>query len=482
MLKHIKLLCCISLGIAMAGCYKDKGNYDYIDINEVSITSDSSAIVVLQQDTLRINVQLKQSMPDAAGLTYEWVFYAANGTPLERRQLGTGKNLTAMISEKPGNYNLDYFVTDKKTGVSFQKRFSISVESAFGEGWMVLEENGGTTDIGLVTRGKKIFKNIYSTSNKGQKLPAGARDISIIQYRGQEIYILSPADMVQVDYVDFTKIKRFDQFFYDAPAPKPEGNYLLGGSDKVMYNNGLVYTASTVLPPPYTFGLPLIGAGEGPYYMEPYPIYSVSEGKFFYDRISQRFFRAGPYDIELSPCPQFDPAADAYNMNNIGKKLLYAEHNVTDMHNLLFKNNNNDSLFIYVLDAGIPNPAVAKYDVTGLPGLLGADHYRMSKTLTYLYYSNGNKVYKLDILAQTSTLLYTFPAGTQVADMKMYFNWKDFDDADNDRLIGIATNEAGHGKLYYFPLAVTGNFEGNTYRTVFDGFGKINGIAYKSGN
>ena len=286
--------------------------------------------------------------------------------------------------------------------------------------------------------------------------------------------------MIQADYIDFTKIMRFDQFFFDAPVPKPQGHYLLGGSNKILYNNGQVYSISTILPPPFTFGLPLIG--NGPYFMEPYPIYSISEGMIFYDRISQRFYKAGSYDIELFPFPDYDPAKDAFNMNNIGKKLVYAEHNVTDNHNVLFKNNNNDSMFVYVLDAGITNPAVAKYDVTGVPGLLGADHYLMSQTLTYLYYANGNKVYKLDILAQTSTLLYTFPAGTQVADMKMYFNWNDFDDVDNDRLIGIATNEAGHGKLYHFPLAVTGNFEGNTYRTVFDGFGKINGIVYKSGN
>ncbi|WP_126246245.1 PKD-like family lipoprotein [Chitinophaga rhizosphaerae] len=482
MLTYIKHCCCIAIIVAVAGCYKDKGNYDYIDINQVAIASDSNNIVVVQQDTLRIRIQLQQSMPDAAGLDYEWVLYPDNSAPQTRRKLGTTKDLSAMISEKPGNYVLDYFVTDRKTGVSFQKRFSISVESAFGEGWMILEENGGTTDLSLVTRGKKIFRNIYSTSNKGEKLPAGTSLVNIIQYRGQEIYLLSPADMIQVDYIDFTKIMRFDQFFFAAPAPKPEGHYLLGGSDKILYNNGQVYAVSTILPPPFTFGLPLIGASGSPYYMEPYPIYSVSKGKIFYDRNSQRFYRAGSYDIELFPFPGYNPAVDAFNMNDIGKKLLYAEHNVTDVHNVLFKNNNNDSLFVYAIDAGLENPAIAKYDVTGVPGLLGADHYRMSKTLTYLYYSNGNKVYKLDILAQSSTLLYTFPAGTNVADIKMYYNTSQYDDPDNNRLLAVATNEGGHGKLYHFPIAVTGNFEGNTYRTVFDGFGKINGIAYKSGN
>lgn len=478
MFTSIKYLCGITLAISMAGCYKDEGNYDYNEINKIAITSDSADVVVSQQDTLRINVNLSQTMPDASGLNYQWVMYPT-GTAQTRRTLSESKNLSAFITEAPGSYVLDYFVTDKKTGVSFQKRFWINVVSAFGEGWMVLEEVNGATDIGLVTKGNKIYRNIYSATNKGMKLPAGANRIQIINYRSdQEIYIFAPNDMIQVNYIDFLKIKRFDEFFFTAPEPKPQAHHLLGGSDKILYNNGQVFAINTITPPPFFYGLPLIG--ENPYYMEPYPIYSVLKGKFFYDRISQRFYRAGPYDIELSSCPAYNPALDAFDMNNIGKKMLYAEHNVTDQHIALFKNNNHDSLFIYVLDAGIDNAAIGKYDVTKVPGLLGADHYMMSKTLTYLYYSNGNKVYKLDILAQTSTLLYTFPAGAQVADMKLYLNYDDFEDPDNYRVIGIATNEGDQGKLYYFHIAGTGNFTGNTYREMFSGFGKLSSILFKS--
>lgn len=477
MFKKIKYGCIFSLLVFFASCYKDKGNYSYREINQISVSSDSSTITIMQQDTLRINIALSQTLPNEAGLSYQWVFYPSS-TPLTRRILDSTQNLKALISEAPGSYYLDYFVSDKNTGVSFQKKFTVNVVSAFGEGWLVLEESNGATDLDLIAPGGSIFKNIYSAANAGQKFPSGTFNVSIINTRNdQEIYILSPHDMVQVNYIDFLKINNFNKLFYSAPLPKPEAHFI-ESSDKRLINDGQVYTISTIVPGPYFYGLPLSGIGE--YYMEPYDIFALARGFSYYDRMSQRFYRAGSYDLTFQAFPQYDPAKDSFDMNNVGKKLLYAEKNVTNLHNLLFKNNSDDSLFIYTLNAGLANPAIAKYDVTNAEGLLNADHFRMSRTLNFLYYTTANKVYKLDIYARSSTLLYSFPAGTEVADMQLYYNSKNAADPDNYRLMAIAANEGGEGKVYFFPIAATGNFDNDTYRNVYTGFKQINGITYKN--
>src|SRR5687768_702489 len=126
--------------IALQACYKDKGNYSYNDINEITISSTATSYNVLVPDTLRIDVNIHQTQPHPDGLTFQWVMYPSGGAPLTRRTIGSTQNLRAAITEDPGSYVLDLFVKDKKTGVEFQKKFSVGVLTALSEGWIVEEE------------------------------------------------------------------------------------------------------------------------------------------------------------------------------------------------------------------------------------------------------------------------------------------------------------------------------------------------------
>jgi hypothetical protein len=96
------------------------------------------------------------------------------------------------------------------------------------------------------------------------------------------------------------------------------------------------------------------------------------------------------------------------------------------------------------------------------------------------YYVYNNAIYKLDIQAKTATAIYTFSAGTEITAMKMYRNTKSSTDINNNNLIAVAIYENGGGKVYYFPLAATGNFVNNTYSKVFTGFNRINELTFKS--
>ena len=105
----------------LAGCYKDKGNYSYNEINQVSIKADTpDEISVAIQDTLRINITLDETMTSPAGYEYDWTLYQNISAPLTRWVLSTSQNLNAQITQSPGQYLLDYFVRDKETGVSFR--------------------------------------------------------------------------------------------------------------------------------------------------------------------------------------------------------------------------------------------------------------------------------------------------------------------------------------------------------------------------
>lgn len=473
-----KLLAFSFCAAIMAGCYKDKGNYEYQDINAIQITPDvEGPISILLQDTLRINVTIHQTIPSTEGLEFDWVLYQAISAPLTRWSLGNSQNLKAQITQAPGTYTLDYFVKDKSTGVSFRKTFSVIILGKFNEGWLVVEENGGTCDLTMITPIDSVFRNIYSSANGGEKLPAGTHRINVVRDRAglQKIYIMSPEEMTQTYYVDFLKVSTFSDQFWGAPAvKKPQEYFIQGTFNEVLLNDGYPHGMTTNAPAPYKLGI----AAPGEWDVEPYDMYGSANGSVFYDKVKQAFFKYNLTDLLPFAAP---PPTAVFNVNNVGKKMLHAGANTGPFYDCLFKNNNDDSLFVYRVNPGLAQPAVdtAYIPNTQAPGLLTATKFVNSRLLPHLYYVSDNILYLLDIPARQARPVYTFPAGAVITSMKMYTNIRTSTDPENNRQVAVATMEGSEGKVYTFSIDATGDFVGNTHRRIYTGFGRINDIALK---
>lgn len=466
------------LVVVLTGCYKDKGNYDYKDINKVSIEADVTGTVsVLLQDTLAINTTITETMPSAAGYEYEWVLYQNIAAPTTRSTLATTKNLKAQITQTPGGYRLDYFVKDKASGISYMKTFTINIVGKFNEGWLVLEEEGGACDLSMIAPNDVIFRGIYSTANKKELLPGGSHRVTVVRDRlgVQKVYVLSPNEFTQPYFVDFLKVGSFNDQFWGAPSvKKPQEYFIEGSSNEVMLNNGYPFGMNTFVPAPYKLGLQPPGTWD----LEPYSIFTTISGFVFYDKLSQRFYKFNLIDMVPFAAP---PSTAVFNVNNVGKKMLFVGAGTGDLYKCLFKNNNDDSVFAFTLNPSLTNPAVdtAFIPAANAPGLVTAKNFVSSKLLPHIYYVSGNKLYLLDIPARMARVVYTFPAGTAVSSMKLHINLKTTSDVYQNKQIAVAANEGSTGKVYLFTIEATGDFTGNTYRKVYSGFGKVNDIALK---
>jgi hypothetical protein len=109
-----------------------------------------------------------------------------------------------------------------------------------------------------------------------------------------------------------------------------------------------------------------------------------------------------------------------------------------------------------------------------------SNRYLAARLVPHIYYVVGNQLYLYDIPAKASRLVYSFPAGADVRSMKWYNNVKSSSDPDNYRLMMVATQEGAEGKVYFFPVDLTGDFTGGSYRNVFGGFGQIRDVTYKN--
>ena len=108
---------CIVALMTMVSCYEDKGNYEYIELEEVRIdtagTGMQSEYAIMRYDTLRIkpNIYFEGKLvnePEDAPLDYMWTIYSATtgvGTNREIDTIGYRPMLDTVITRLGGNIN-----------------------------------------------------------------------------------------------------------------------------------------------------------------------------------------------------------------------------------------------------------------------------------------------------------------------------------------------------------------------------------------
>lgn len=116
------------------GCLDDENNYDYTEINsvldfEVKNLENTSCFL---GDTITLTPTVKLSVdsinPD---ISYEWYVEG---------ELKSTAPTYDFIAQKIARINLVFCVIDNKTGVRYPKDMSISVESSWLKGWMILSK------------------------------------------------------------------------------------------------------------------------------------------------------------------------------------------------------------------------------------------------------------------------------------------------------------------------------------------------------
>ncbi|SEW52560.1 PKD-like family lipoprotein [Chitinophaga arvensicola] len=170
-----------------SSCYKDQGNYDYKEINKVTIDTFAGNLSVYRFDTLQITPVIsanldKKILDDTTRFSYLWVANQQNSTSYE---LGTTRNLRAKIDIPVGSYSLYFEMTDKVTGnIYSQLSKSFTVMSSTYEGWLVFSDVNGRATLDMVNllKGKPdaITRDILSASPVIPKQLTGPRDVAYV--------------------------------------------------------------------------------------------------------------------------------------------------------------------------------------------------------------------------------------------------------------------------------------------------------------
>ena len=485
------------LALTVSSCYKDKGNYKYSAVNQLSIRIDTIAsdatITVNQADTLRLNPVITQTLgKDESKFTYEWMIFDNAPTSVYSSPqivIATSRNLQAVIAEPNftlgQRYRMSFKVTDTTTGAISFFAFNIAVSNRFAKGWIFLEDlpNGG--DFSMLLPGGAIVHNVFAQTNPGVNMGAGVPvrlDISVMDVNdaitsgSKKIYIHHPGNAIELSYQ--TLKKKFDiaNVFFNPPAVmKPQALTWFSptvqpntASLGVMVNNDKVYIAEIGgYPGAKKFGGALMTpAGNNDYTATPW----IASGLSFpivYDSKYRRFYIVRPTKLDNLP----DTVSTVISLNNLGMDMVNMdESNVPRAYNVILKDNAGVRQLLRITFSPSSYVLTSFIQPMTAPGIENATAIASTTGSPHIFYGVGSLLYRYETTSNTSTQPFTFPAGETIVKIKCQAGTE----------MVIATWDGSTGRVYRFGITATGAFTGNTYSAVYTGFGRVIDIGYKN--
>jgi hypothetical protein len=491
---------CLFIGIAFsfAACLKDKGNYIYREIPSLYIdTVGSVTSFDTYQSIGKVTINPKVVYTgNVADLRYLWRLYASGSTVIDT--LSRQKNIDVPISRAPGAYLLELQATDTFTGRKALMQYSINVLPPIPSGWMVAYETAeGNTDVDIIRSPEfittltkdTILRKVFSGTN-GTTLAGSPVSILYQSTSVSSLYTTTGGALIQ--NTDFKQLQNFQQTFVGSPpAAKPEAIWPGSFNGGILVNNKQVYWSDANA---FVGKLTVDVLG---YEAAPFIYVQFGQQGGFYDQLNMRFCVIQQQTSQAVTYTNASASA-RFNLNNIGKKLLFIERGF--MQNArpadpykyaFFKNVSGNGRFLYVINTQTPlTPDVAAIDISTAPNILNAQFYGVGNLGPAGFYATSSSVYYFTInysgnSISTPTVGFSAPAGEQITNMTLLKAHGTFGvglpGANDSKFMFLATynQTTKEGKVYLLNVNVTSGQIAPTPLKVWGGLGKVGAMFFK---
>ena len=175
-IENIILIACSFYGFT--SCYEDKGNYDYMAMNDITVSVNTENDSYALGDKLSVTPELTFAMgQETSELSYTWTF--------DGQLIGNERNLDWDVNILGTNKDLRLAVLDNTTGVTYFGEKTITVSSSFAtDSWVVLSEKDGKSMLSFLryqTEDGKlkpvVTRDLYGVGNGGESM--GSQPVSM---------------------------------------------------------------------------------------------------------------------------------------------------------------------------------------------------------------------------------------------------------------------------------------------------------------
>lgn len=475
-MKRITIIIGVLLLLFAVACTEDKGNYDYVPLNELTLEGMAASYQVEQDSVFVIPMTITGkegfSESDYDFLWYAWLETEEEGIP---DTLSMEKDLDIVMSMPIGEYVLRYVVTDKETGVYYSAHADLSVINSFSKGVVALSRvENGDSDVTFINSVNTVTKHAYKNANG---VSAGKEPRGIYYLGGEEgtknvLLIATEEKQMTVEPVDFTDYRSLVGWFYLEPEGTVEA---MGtdGMDEYLIIGGKAYNrmAYPFFNPTGMFDYKI--AGE--YDLAPF----VLEGSsiFFYDREKHCFyFYAGYGEMVVSAS-----TGSAFNAADTEMDMLYGQTFEEDMRAVMVDDMGKRYMISglqtaeYDLDLSGYQPIInaqRKLEMTQEGANEAISFTISSKDPDFLYYAYENQIVCVSMLNGMELSRVT---------LDQTIDRIEFNEADNPELLYVAVSDGSEttdsGSIYFFEMASNGTL---TEKAYFENVcGKVIDFEYK---
>ncbi len=438
-----KILYILLATIFITSCYKDKGNYNYTEIDDITIDNVPNNIgdLILFEDTIRINPNVGPKADfDANNFEYKWLKKEGFGSSAKLVVISENLELVYPVIES-GNIMLMLEVKHKQTGIAKRITITANGTSKMSNGIYLLKETTeGNTEIDMISFNNQsgevnLFSNLL-TPLLGDGLEGNPITIDYWGYRVEDfenarlvavpaIRVASKNDLVIINTDEFKVLAGFeDMFVGDIPQERNIQALKTIGKAAILINNNKVHCCKSYYNELVNgefkeqgynrYQAPL----EGDYSMSSYVTWPPrGEGPFLC------------YDMNSGLFKKIDESySEPMNINNkdfqkdFKSDLLFMEHIGTGIYGtntyaLMKKRSYPDSLLLIDMET---SSLVNSYVKLMKKDVLMAEDYLIDNASIWcvhqyhriIYFAVDDKVYKYDTGNRTEELLLDFKGET----------------------------------------------------------------------
>ncbi len=463
----------IFVSSAIMSCAEDEGNYDYTELNELSIAGIESMYNVEQFTNLNIDPQITGSEGfNADDYEYLWYIFKAYDREIEADTLSHDIILSVPVNNSPNMYTLVFKVINKKTGLFKMQQCNVNVVNTLSAGLAILSSVDGHGDLAFINTLDKVSENVYETVN-GKSLGQDPFNIVLTGNNScqQMLLVSTSTESIFIDPTDFRQIMPLSEMFNFPPATGKVATVC-----RNRWNNNELLIVDGAL-----FQRTLYGDGgkfpkyttkkSGDYDLAPFNFFGDGVG-YYYDQKYQRFTYMNYNRIITVVAevgnPYFDPA-------NVGMKMLWGKNfpvsDVSYMRAVMqddkgkryllgaLKNYHTDNVTkenLYCM-----TPTHMKELTT--EGAYEAKCFAISMNEpNFLYYASGNKIICVSYNTGNVISTYTLPENIDY----MEFNYSN---SYNTLYVGVSdgSGKSKSGSVYSLIMSSDGSLlESKTYKNI----------------
>lgn len=486
LIKKYPVICLLAV-LLFGSCYKDLGNYDYKDINEVKFLGIEKEYTVLLGERFQLTPELvftDEMSRDTSNYTFEWVGIRQDGVLAaeKREEIATTCNLDLVITLPAAPYRVYYLVTDKKTGVQWQTYFKLNVVSTIYEGWLLLNDVNGKARLDMISiKDSQPYPIIDVLATTGSKLQPAGKPRFVYTYAYQPgtygIYIGTDESTYRIHPETFDWEPSYNitaEMLGSTPAgfhatniASPSGSMAYFQADDNVY---FYYRTFQIY---YSFPINVMKGETQPFRASPFIAATNSPAAVLYDIDARKFVR----HINSEASTTDFPAGSLFDYNT-GKDLVYMTYSTFGNGEVFAILKDPADGKLYLARFTFPrtsSPVQVYYDEITATDIENAEQFAVSPDLGYILYNAGGKLYEYDMSVRSAKLM--LDKGTNPISY-IGFNKS----VSRNKLIVAsydpATEASGAGgTLEFFTVPqVQGDL---VLDTAYTGFGKIIGVDYR---